>query len=140
MSIFTSFIIRKINESCELKSTHKKVLTTEIKKGNLSPWDVIAASINPNKQKRLAERCEKTVLAAYFEKNSTGTKQEITYMKNSHYGYKPINAGIFWKTVATKQGYVMQEHFSGRRRILTDDGYWVKSGQKDRIERKFQQI
>ena len=74
MSIIKGFIIRKINESTELKTTHKRVLTTEIIKGNVTPWEVIAATTNPDKQKKLTERCEEAVLDAYFEKNGIFNK------------------------------------------------------------------
>ena len=74
MSIFTGFIIRKINESSKLETTQKKVLTTEIIKGNVTTWEVIVANINPTEQKRLAKRCEKAVLDAYFEKNAIFSK------------------------------------------------------------------
>jgi len=135
MSIFTDFVCKKINEVSGLTPTQKKVLTTAYRKGDISLGDLRRAQRSNEGKESLKERCEDAVLNTYFNQNSTGNI--IRRINNPHYGYKPIDAGVFWTTVATKQGYKMQEHFSGRRRILTDDGYWVASGSKYEIERKF---
>ena len=137
MSIFTNFVCKKINEKSSLDSTQKKVLTTAYRKGDISLGDLRRALKSKEGKESLKERCEDAVLNTYLNNNSNSTRSVINRKNNPHYGYKPIDAEIFWTTVATKQGYKMQEHFSGRRRILTNDGYWVASESKYEIERKF---
>ena len=112
MSIFTDFVCKKINEVSGLTPTQKNVLATEYRNGNIPLSELLRARKSKKEQESLKERCEEAVLSTYFNQNSTGNV--IRRINNPHYGYKPIDAGVFWTTVATKQGYKKQEHFSGR--------------------------
>ena len=137
MFFFTNFVCKKINETPGLTLEEKKVLSNEYKKGNISISELTKAKNNSQKQEGLKARCREEVLSAYYEYNSIGINSVIKRKNGAYYGYKPIDAEFFWKTIATKQGYKMQEHFCGRCRILTEDGYWVKSGKKEEIESLF---